>query len=39
MFTAPGLAWEDPEIVTMANFERTGNHPFLVRSFARTACP
>ena len=37
MFTAPGLAWEDPEIVTMANFERTGNHPFLVRSFVRTA--
>jgi alpha-mannosidase len=37
MFTAPGLAWEDPEIVTMANFDRTGNHPFPVSSFTRTA--
>jgi len=36
-FTAPGVAWEDPEIVTMADFDRTGNHPFPVRSFTRTA--
>jgi len=35
-FTAPGLAWEDPEIVTMANFDRTGNHPFPVHSFTRS---
>ena len=36
-FTAPGVAWQDPEIVTMADFDRTGNHPFPVRSFTRTA--
>ena len=36
-FTAPGSAWEDPEIVTMADFDRTGNHPFPLRSFTRTA--
>jgi alpha-mannosidase len=36
-FTAPGLAWEDPEIVTMANFDRTGNHPFPVGNSIRTA--
>ena len=35
-FTAPGIAWEDPEIVTMANFDRTGNHPFPVQTFVRT---
>ena len=35
-FTAPGLAWEDPEIVTMANFDRTGNHPCPVKAFVRT---
>jgi alpha-mannosidase len=36
-FTAPGLAWEDPEIVTMANFDRTGNHPFTTSRSDRTA--
>ncbi len=37
MFTAPGLAWEDPEIVTMANFDRSGNHPFTGGKSVRTA--
>jgi alpha-mannosidase len=37
IFTAPGLAWEDPEIVTMANFDRTGNHPFSVKDFVQTS--
>lgn len=32
-FTAPGSAWEDPEIVTMENFDRTSNHPFPFKSF------
>jgi alpha-mannosidase len=36
-FTAPGVAWEDPEIVTMANFDRTGNHPFTTSRSHRTA--
>ncbi len=35
-FTAPGLAWEDPEIVTLADFDRTSNHPFPVSRFVRT---
>jgi alpha-mannosidase len=29
-FTAPGQAWEDPEIVTMDDFDRTANHPFSI---------
>ncbi|MGH9445319.1 MAG: glycosyl hydrolase-related protein, partial [Terriglobia bacterium] len=32
-FTAPGSAWEDPEIVTMENFDKTSNHPFPFTSF------
>jgi alpha-mannosidase len=32
-FTAPGSAWEDPEIVTMKNFDKTSNHPFPFKSF------
>jgi alpha-mannosidase len=35
-FTAPGLAWEDPEIVTMANFDRTAQHPLRTRRMERT---
>ena len=27
-FTAPGLAWDDVENVTMENFDKTSNHPF-----------
>ena len=30
-FTAPGLAWEDPEIVTTQDFEKTSDHEFPVR--------
>jgi len=29
-FTAPGLAWEDLETVTMEDFDRTSDHPFPV---------
>ncbi|HVA00647.1 MAG TPA: glycosyl hydrolase-related protein [Terriglobia bacterium] len=36
-FTAPGVAWEDPEIVTMQNFDKTSNHPFPFKSFVRGA--
>ncbi len=32
-FTAPGNAWEYPEIVTMDNFDKTGNHAFPVQPF------
>lgn len=32
-FTAPGSAWEDPEIVTMQNFDKTSRHPFPFTSF------
>jgi alpha-mannosidase len=32
-FTAPGLAWDGPEVVTMADFDKTSNHEFnVVRS-------
>ena len=34
-FAAPGVAWEDPEIVTMDGFDRTANHDFHLRSFDR----
>ncbi len=34
-FTAPGLAWEDPEIVTMENFDKASNHPFPFKTFTR----
>lgn len=33
-FTAPGLAWEDAEIVTLDDFDRTSNHEFTVKNFA-----
>jgi alpha-mannosidase len=29
-FTAPGLAWEDLETVTMADFDRTSDHEFPI---------
>ncbi|MGH9345304.1 MAG: glycosyl hydrolase-related protein, partial [Terriglobia bacterium] len=35
-FTAPGSAWEDPEIVTMENFDKTSNHPFPFKSFLQS---
>lgn len=39
-FTAPGLAWDDIESVTMENFDKTSNHPFnqwtLLRGPVRT---
>ena len=34
-FTAPGLAWEDPEIVTMEDFEKTSDHEFPIQQFAQ----
>jgi alpha-mannosidase len=34
-FTAPGLAWEDPEIVTMEDFEKTSDHEFAVQQFVQ----
>ncbi len=37
LFSAPGIAWEDPEIVTVKNFDRTANHPSPLRSFVQTA--
>ncbi|HUZ47662.1 MAG TPA: glycosyl hydrolase-related protein [Terriglobia bacterium] len=36
-FTAPGNAWEDPEIVTMQNFDKTSNHAFAFQRFVRGA--
>ncbi len=35
-FTAPGQAWEDPEIVTTENFDKTSNHPFPFKQFSKT---
>ena len=32
-FTAPGLAWEESEIVTTEDFDKTSNHDFHFRSF------
>ena len=32
-FTAPGWGWGDKEIVTVADFDKTSNHPFPVKSF------
>jgi len=32
-FTAPGLAWEDTERVTMEHFDKTSNHAFPVTGF------
>ena len=34
-FTAPGLAWEDPEIVTTENFEKTSDHEFVIQRFVK----
>ncbi len=34
-FTAPGLAWEDPEIVAMQDFEKTSDHEFPIRQFVQ----
>jgi alpha-mannosidase len=36
-FTAPGMAWEDTESVTMENFDQTSRHPFPFRQFTRGA--
>ena len=36
-FTAPGDAWEDPEIVTTADFEKTSNYPFNFLSCTKGA--
>ncbi len=36
-FTAPGQAWEDPEIVTTEDFDKTSNHPFPFKQFSKTA--
>jgi alpha-mannosidase len=36
-FTAPGQAWEDPEIVTVENFDKTSNHAFPFKRFSKTA--
>jgi alpha-mannosidase len=35
-FTAPGQAWEDPEIVTVENFDKTSNHAFPLKQFSKT---
>jgi alpha-mannosidase len=34
-FTAPGLAWEDPELVTMEDFDQTSQYPFSTQSLLR----
>jgi len=34
-FTAPSLAWEDPEIVTMEDFEKTSDHEFPIQQFVQ----
>ena len=35
-FTAPGQAWEDPEIVTNVDFDKTSNHAFPFKQFSKT---
>ena len=35
-FTAPGQAWEDPEIVTTEDFDKTSNHAFPFKRFSKT---
>ena len=35
-FTASGLAWEDPQAISMAEFDRTSNHEFPIVSMRRT---
>jgi alpha-mannosidase len=32
-FTAPGQAWEDDEIVTTQDFDKTSNHSFQFKQF------
>ena len=34
-FTAPGLAWEDLEVVTMEDFEKTSDHEFPIQQFVQ----
>jgi alpha-mannosidase len=34
--TALGYAWDDPQDISMKDFDRTGRHPFPFKSFART---
>jgi alpha-mannosidase len=36
-FTAPGQAWEDPEIVTVQDFDKTSNHSFQFKQFSKSA--
>jgi alpha-mannosidase len=36
-FTAPGVAWEGPEDVTMQDFDRTSNHYFPFERFEQNA--
>jgi alpha-mannosidase len=36
-FTAPGMAWEDPENVTMENFDQTSHHAFPFTKFTQSA--
>ncbi|MHB1952433.1 MAG: glycoside hydrolase family 38 N-terminal domain-containing protein [Sulfobacillus sp.] len=36
-FTAPGVAWEGPEDVTMQDFDRTSNHYFPFERFEKNA--
>jgi alpha-mannosidase len=35
-FTAPGEAWEDPEVVTTEDFDKTSNHAFPFKRFSKT---
>ncbi len=35
-FTAPGQAWEDPEVVTTKDFDKTSNHTFPFKQFSKT---
>jgi alpha-mannosidase len=35
-FTAPGQAWEDSEIVTNVDFDKTSNHAFPFKQFSKT---
>jgi alpha-mannosidase len=36
-FTAPGLAWEGSESVTMQDFDRTSNHYFPIKRFEQNS--
>ena len=35
--TAPGFAWDDPETVTMQDFDKTSHHAFPFKKLERTA--